>query len=706
MAVCTFGPFTLELETGELRRDGRPVKLHPQPAAVLRLLVQRPGVVVSRDEIQKELWPDDTHVDFDLGINSCIKQIRTALDDEAERPRYIETIPRQGYRFVAAIDAPQETVERQKTFLHPRVWAVLTLLALGIGAAALMTFSPTLEEPSSPEVRPLTGYVGSEIDPALSPDGYQVAYAAKGDEEERFHIYVHLIDGDEPLQLTHADADDYTPVWSPDGTRIAFLRERSGELTHEILIVPALGGREQSLGTILARRETGPLWEPGLDWSPDGRFLATVNRTSPDEPLGVTLVSVDTGERRPLTLPPDDGTRDNHPRFSPDGGQVAFIRQRNRGGGHSVGWVPFDGDEPETLSVTSGLVLDLAWSQEESILFVEFEYGQRWGIWKYELGSSAPSRLSFGENARSISVSGNRLVYDEAVRENCDIWRMDGPTSNEKRPPEPLIVSTRMELAPRYSPDGKQIAVGSLLSGRSSIRICNSDGRDCYQPTEIQGGMQWSPDGKRLLVRGRLGNREPGLYITDVETNTTHRLTDRKRAPQWSRDGRGSITRTPLRTTRRSGKFQPTAASQSKSHKTAAFSSPKKPTTDSSTTPNGVNRPRKSGTIFGESPSRAARSTPSSRDLYIEGRNCTMWRNHIVYRHWVDEDDIPDMAPGRRSVMDMMDLETGEVTRLHTFVPKDRFCFGTAVSPDGRSILYAPQVSSGGSDLVLVDNFQ
>ncbi len=96
-----FHHFTMDLKNRELRKQGRLVKLQPQPFKVLSLLVNRPGEVVTRSDIQQQIWSDDTFVDFDQGINFCIKQIRTALGDDAAEPRYLQTLPRRGYRFIA-----------------------------------------------------------------------------------------------------------------------------------------------------------------------------------------------------------------------------------------------------------------------------------------------------------------------------------------------------------------------------------------------------------------------------------------------------------------------------------------------------------------------------------------------------------------------------------------------------------------------------
>src|SRR5579862_3932590 len=104
--IHRFGSFELDSEAGELRRNGDRVKLPPQPFRVLELLVERGGEVLSRNEIRERIWRDDTFVDFDQGLNFCIRQIREALGDTAATPRFIETLPRRGYRFLRPVETP------------------------------------------------------------------------------------------------------------------------------------------------------------------------------------------------------------------------------------------------------------------------------------------------------------------------------------------------------------------------------------------------------------------------------------------------------------------------------------------------------------------------------------------------------------------------------------------------------------------------
>jgi DNA-binding winged helix-turn-helix (wHTH) protein len=134
----TFGPFELDLSTGELRHDGRIVPLQPQPARVLTTLVGRAGALVSRDHLREAVWGSSTHVDFDRGLNYCIRHLRAALGDDARRPRFIATVARQGYRFVAPVTSSQPVAPASRTNRPPRLRHRVALAALA--TMALVTF--------------------------------------------------------------------------------------------------------------------------------------------------------------------------------------------------------------------------------------------------------------------------------------------------------------------------------------------------------------------------------------------------------------------------------------------------------------------------------------------------------------------------------------------------------------------------------------
>lgn len=135
-----FGPFQLDLATGELRKEGHNVRLQQQPLKVLALLAQRPGELVTREELQQKLWGDEVFVDFEHGLNFCIRQVRAALDDLADQPRYVETLPRRGYRFIASVTrAPPTGPVPPATDARPRSWRVWSALAVALlGLAGLV----------------------------------------------------------------------------------------------------------------------------------------------------------------------------------------------------------------------------------------------------------------------------------------------------------------------------------------------------------------------------------------------------------------------------------------------------------------------------------------------------------------------------------------------------------------------------------------
>jgi DNA-binding winged helix-turn-helix (wHTH) protein len=136
--IRRFGPFELDLDAGVVRRDGRRVKLQPQPFRLLVLLTGRPGSLITRDEIRTQLWPDGTFVDFDQSVNFAVKQIRDAIGDSATQPIYLETVPRQGYRFVASVDAgvpldpaaPSDPTTGTTVRLHKAMWSNIAELQM------------------------------------------------------------------------------------------------------------------------------------------------------------------------------------------------------------------------------------------------------------------------------------------------------------------------------------------------------------------------------------------------------------------------------------------------------------------------------------------------------------------------------------------------------------------------------------------------
>lgn len=142
-----FGTFEFDTETRELRKNGRVIALEPQPARALALLLSRAGDIVGRDELREAVWGAETHVDFDRGIAYCISQVRTALGDSGENPRFVQTVPKQGFKFIAPVAdaAPAAAVAPASTFNN---WVTIPLaVAMAAVTVAMMfeAFSPPPE---------------------------------------------------------------------------------------------------------------------------------------------------------------------------------------------------------------------------------------------------------------------------------------------------------------------------------------------------------------------------------------------------------------------------------------------------------------------------------------------------------------------------------------------------------------------------------
>ena len=540
-APFRFGSYELDPVAGELRKAGVRVQLSGQPLDVLALLVRRPGQVVTREELKETLWPDETFVDFDNGVNSAIRRIRRALDDSATDPRFIETLPKRGYRFVADVDSPQAEAAIPDVQPSSRRLALLILLAalvVGAMAPSRLWLWPRPDGSASGvlsmgEPIPLTTLPGIERDPTFSPDGSQVAFAWNGTDRQDFDIYVKSVSaGHEPLQLTDDPADDIMPAWSPDGQTIAFWRSQ-GDQSGIYLVSPQGKNERQLLGDRPAHASNqDSSRHTRHSWSPDSKWIAFTDTAMSSR--AVVAISVETGESKVLT---DAAGRDDlFPAFSPDGASLAWART----GGEGKGIVIMDLASGKVRRLADSPA-SLAWSADSDSLFtMAVRTASPLQQVRVEDGERKVAPAVRGAGPLSISASGDRLAYARRFR-NLDVLAIDVPTPLQPASePHLVLASTTSEAMAQISPDGSRVALLSGRSGRPQIWIAGRDGSGARELPMGGAALRWSPDGEWVAFDRPTADSPRGIYVTDRNGGRRRLVTDSEKyavQPCWSEDG-------------------------------------------------------------------------------------------------------------------------------------------------------------------------
>lgn len=545
------------------------IRLEPKIMQVLVCLAAHAGQVVAKERLMRSVWPD-IFVSDDV-LTRSISELRRVFGDDAKEPRFIQTIPKNGYRLIAGVSSnaeqdiaapgpgshnePVPAVRRSARDDARPSW---TRGAWGIGLAASVLVGllvwgwrwvgsgthvsrVTIALPL--QTVPLTSLPGQERAPTFSPDGNQIAFIWDG-ETGNEDIYVKLVGPGTPLRLTTSPASDKNPAWSPDGRYIAFIRVSQYE--SGIFIIPALGGPERRIAAVNWENRWD-LYGAGLSWSPDGKFLAVSDRGAPQDPASLFVLSVDRLVRRKLTYPPAESVGDVAPAISADGQTVAFLRVKS-GGVSDIYLMPFVGGEPRRLTFNQAWLERVAWAPNgRELVFSSGGALSGSTLWRVSASGGKPEPLPVGgDNATypTISSRGNRLAYVHRWMD-ANIWRMEiRKSAPPVSPPTKFIASTRYEGGPQFSPDGSRIAFHSDRSGSFEVWVCDAAGLHQLQLTSLgksnTGTARWSPDSRRIAFDSRPGD-DSDIYVIDADGGAPRRVTTEPSddvVPSWSKDGR------------------------------------------------------------------------------------------------------------------------------------------------------------------------
>ena len=416
-----FQDFEVFLDSGELHKSGHRVKLSGQPMQVLTLLLDKAGQMVSREEIQKSLWPD-TFVDVDHSLNAIVNRIREVLGDSAENPRFVETLPRRGYRFIAPVEHfppsnPDPLLESApEQHMRPR-WRSLGMWSIGLAATLTIVALSTFWEHHRPHENlkwvQLTSFSDSATSPALSADGRMVAFIRGPDTfVSSGQIYVKLLPNGEPFQLTHDNLPKMAPAFSPDGIRLAYTTT-DAHLGWHTWVVPVLGGEPREILPNAA----------ALTWMDREHVLFSEARSG-YHMVVVTATESRSGERDVYVPPTASGNGMAHRSSrSPDGKWLLIVEM------DGIGWrpcrlVPFDGESTGKTVGPSGRCTYAGWSPDSHWMYFAADGGDGFHIWRQHLGGKAPEQLTFGpteEEGIAIDADGRSLITSVGVHQES-VW--------------------------------------------------------------------------------------------------------------------------------------------------------------------------------------------------------------------------------------------------------------------------------------------
>jgi Tol biopolymer transport system component/DNA-binding winged helix-turn-helix (wHTH) protein len=552
-----FGVFEADLKSGELRRSGVHIRLQSQPFKLLAALLERPGEVVSREALQQQLWGSETTVDFDHSLGIAVNKLREALGDHAENPRFVETLAKRGYRFIAPVKTVETQLVPQKAepalasaIAPPRTagrtpwfWVAVFIGCICVALALALLFRPAMRRPYRVVQVTHSGQVLTNNLNDLDVESFSSSVS----DGTRLY-FSHMENGNPVLAVALAANGEISrfnlpseigaPLigsLAPDGSKLLIHSHLQAEPEQPIWIVPTLGGDARRVPNVLAHDAT---------WMPDGRRLLVASGSE------LLVVNADGSDSHKLI---DTVGLAFWLRWSPDGTRLRFTLRDPKRQTTELWEVAADGGNLHRLLP--------GWSQPASECcgswtgdgseFVfqswhnESGHSEIWALGErpWYLKDREPRQITNGPldyEAPSTSPAGQR-IYFIGVNSQMELLHALPGSSAFAALEQELSAAALAE----YSLDGQWVAWLNASDGSLwRSRVDGSDRIELTTPPLRIFTMKWSPDDKRLALMAE----EPGmpwkLYLIDSEGGKLTPLLneDRNQAdPDWSADGRSIV---------------------------------------------------------------------------------------------------------------------------------------------------------------------
>jgi DNA-binding winged helix-turn-helix (wHTH) protein/Tol biopolymer transport system component len=543
---------------------GEPMRVTLKSLGVLLVLVAHAGRPVSREALLEWVWPDT--LPSDDVVTQAITQLRKALGDDREHPRYIETLAKQGYRLIAPVawvvddafgdpvDNPRASPEVAETpsteaAASPREMArsarvamvAAVLLALVAGGAWVWR-DRTRTPASAPVARPLqatppvlriASAPQSESSPSLSPDGSLVVYARYDDDARNATLAVQSVSAVPPTALTEPVREqwDENPSWSPDGREIAFLRSTRAQC--RVMLVPATGGVPRELGACLVGATS-------IAWFPDGRALIASGSPGDGEAAAAAIparagsalhrMEIATGQWRPIAYERLDDDIDVNPRVSPDGRWIVFQRNLSLG---DLWRIPVGGGRPQRLTRRRTNFFGQAWLPDSRGLIYAALEGGRIGLRRldFDAGTVAEYHLdgaTLGWPSIAAGNGGQVAFGIETVRTQLRENAFDDGAQAHARS-RPVFPSSRSDTLPSLAPDGRQLLFVSDRDGQDRLWWGDRTRPDSLRAIPDLVPMprlptDWRADSSQALTVGELPDGGKRVYEIEPERGRVRML--------------------------------------------------------------------------------------------------------------------------------------------------------------------------------------